>query len=212
MRLYPELPGDRARAIIIDVVVLLLLWACVSVGVFVHDAVSELDALGRGVERAGTQVQDSFSSAADRVDGIPLVGGDLGEALEGAGRRTGEPVVDAGTSGRDAVADLALLLGLVTGGLPALVILAPFVPWRVIRARRLLSARRVFDHADSPERQRLLAMRAAFNLPLGTLLRHTADPLGDLEAGRLAPLLAALGDEYGLRAPQPAQPSVSARP
>lgn len=201
MRLYPDLPGDRFRAMFVDGVVLGLLALCLTIGMFVHAAVSELDVLGRGVERAGTQVEDAFGAVGNAVDGAPVVGDDLEDAFTGAGRRTSEPVIAAGARGREAVADLALLLGWITGGLPALMILLPFVPWRVLRARRLLAARRVFDHATAPEHRRLLAMRAVFSLPLSTLLAHTADPLGDLEAGRLEPLLAALGDEHGLRVP-----------
>ena len=34
----------------------------------------------------------------------------------------------------------------------------------------------------TPERRRLVAMRAAFSLPYGVLLRYTPDPLGDLVA------------------------------
>lgn len=202
MRLYPDLPGDRARAIAIDVAMLLLLYGCLSVALFVHAAVSQLDVLGRGLQRAGTQVEDSLAAAGDAVERTPLVGDDLDRALTQAGRRTGAPVITAGARGREAVSDLATLLAFVTGGLPALALLAPYVPWRIRRARRLLAARRVFDDAASPERRRLLAMRAAFSLPLDTLLQHTDDPLGDLEAGWLDPLIAALGDEYGLRAPR----------
>jgi pimeloyl-ACP methyl ester carboxylesterase len=41
--------------------------------------------------------------------------------------------------------------------------------------------------------------RAAFSLPARELARHTKDPLGDLEAGRYDPLIAAAYDEAGLR-------------
>jgi len=46
---------------------------------------------------------------------------------------------------------------------------------------------------------RLVAMRAAFSLPYGTLLAYTEDPLGDLRAERYDALLAAAFDEAGLR-------------
>ena len=42
-------------------------------------------------------------------------------------------------------------------------------------------------------------MRAVFALPYATLLEHTQDPLGDLAAGRLEPLLAAIAADAGLR-------------
>ena len=51
---------------------------------------------------------------------------------------------------------------------------------------------------DDAERRRLLATRAAFHLPFGTLLRHTRDPLGDLAAGRHDALVAAELEDAGL--------------
>lgn len=198
---YPDLALPRARAILLDATVLLLLILCWMAGTAVHDAVAKLDVLGRGVQRAGTQVRAGFESAGNKVDGTPVVGERLEEALDDAGRETGVPVVRAGTRGRAAVADLANILGWTVGGLPALVLLLWFVPSRTRRARAVIDARRVFAAAHDPEHQRLLAMRAAFDLPFGTLLAYTRDPIGDLAEGRHEPLLRALGAAYGLRAP-----------
>lgn len=198
---YPDLPLPRARAILLDVTVFVLLLLCWTAGTAVHGAVSELDVLGRGVERAGTQVRDGFESAGDKVNRTPVVGDDLEDALDDAGRETGVPVVRAGTKGREAVADLADVLGWTVGGLPALVLVLWFVPGRVRRARGVLHARRVFAEAADPERQRLLAMRAAFSLSFAELLPYTRDPIGDLAAARHEPLLRALGAAHGLRAP-----------
>ncbi|MCW2925671.1 MAG: hypothetical protein JWM98_3075 [Thermoleophilia bacterium] len=201
MRIYPDLPLARARAIALDALTLLLLWLCLTIGLAVHDAVGQLDVLGRGVERAGGQVQAGFQDAGDKVNGAPVVGDRLDDALSSAGKRTGEPVVRAGHRGRVAVADLSNLLGWIAGGVPALALLLRYVPGRVTRMRALLAARRVLGTTQDEPHRRLLAMRAAFGLPFGTLLRYTRDPMGDLEAGRLDPLLRALGDEYGLRPP-----------
>ncbi|MCW2959957.1 MAG: hypothetical protein JWM90_344 [Thermoleophilia bacterium] len=199
MNFYPDLPLARLRAILFDVTMVLLLWLCWLVGSGVHEAVNQLDVLGRGVERAGNQVDAAFEKAGEAVDRTPVVGERLERALGSAGDSTSEPVVEAGQRGRRAVADLADVLGWVTGGLPALILLLRFVPSRIERARGILGARRVLGGTDSPERRRLLAMRAAFALPFSTLLAHTRDPIGDLENDNLEPLLAALADEYGVR-------------
>ncbi|MCW2927642.1 MAG: hypothetical protein JWM86_1610 [Thermoleophilia bacterium] len=201
MRIYPDLPAARRRALAADLLIIAVLVACLLAGRAVHGAVLELDVLGRGVQRAGTQVQDGFRDAGNRVDSAPVVGDDLDRALTRAGARTGTPVVEAGRRGREAVADLALLLGWVVGGLPALVVLVRWVPGRVTRARRLLDARRVFGQELDDEHRRVLAMRAAFDLPFGELLRYTRDPFGDLAAGRLDGLLTAISSSYGLRIP-----------
>lgn len=196
---YPDLPFQRARDIAVDALVILLLWICWMAGTAVHDAVAELDSLGRGVQDAGRQVQDGFERAGDKVDGAPIVGDRLGDALDDAGADTSRPVVRAGTKGREAVAKLANVLGWTVGGVPALLILYAFVPGRVRRVRSILAARRVFAMGHEPERQRLLAMRAAFNLPFGDLLAHSKDPIGDLQRDNLAPLLAALASAHGVR-------------
>ena len=41
-------------------------------------------------------------------------------------------------------------------------------------------AQRFIGDDTDPERRRLLAMRAAFSLPIELLLDHTEDPIGDL--------------------------------
>jgi hypothetical protein len=46
-----------------------------------------------------------------------------------------------------------------------------------------------------------LAMRAAFGLPFGRLLRHTPDPIGDLVKDRYDPLLEALYEDAEMRTP-----------
>ena len=77
--------------------------------------------------------------------------------------------------------------------------LSRYVPERVVRVRRLTAASRVIGTALTPERERSLAMRAAFGLPYEHLVRYTRDPLGDLEAGRHVGRVAAALDDAGLR-------------
>jgi hypothetical protein len=54
MRLYPALPTKRTRAVIGDLIVLLLLLLFAWLALKVHDAVDRLAVLGTGVEEAGT--------------------------------------------------------------------------------------------------------------------------------------------------------------
>ena len=65
--------------------------------------------------------------------------------------------------------------------------------------RQLTAADRVLLERETPERQRLIAMRAAFSLPYGQLLAYTRDPLGDLEQGRYDALAEAVLEDAGLR-------------
>ena len=113
----------------------------------------------------------------------------------------GDPVEDLGERGEDSVHDLANLLGLVAFGLPALLILWRLLPDRIAQIRSLTAAERVLRATDDPDTRRALAQRAAFSLPYGQLLVYTADPLGDLTAGRYDALVAAAFEDAGLRPP-----------
>src|SRR5919202_2470175 len=169
MRLYPDIPVRRANTLVRDVLVLLLLALFAWLGLRVHGAVDRLAVLGEGVRKVG--------------GAVPLVG---------------DPVEDLGRSGEDSVHRLATLLGLLVFGLPALAVLSRYLPGRLEQIRRLTAASKVLDEHLSPERRRLVAMRAAFALPYETLLRYTADPLGDLAAERYDPLIDAVLEDSGL--------------
>jgi hypothetical protein len=88
---------------------------------------------------------------------------------------------------------------LVTFALPAVLVLALWLPGRVDQVRRLRDALEVLGDHDSVERRRLLAMRAAFSLPYGQLLAYTPDPIGDLASERYDALVAAALEDAGLR-------------
>ncbi len=200
MHLYPQLTGPRNRALIADVASIVLLVLFAWAGLRVHDAVDQLAVLGEGIQATGGAVQGGFESAADAVDGTPIVGDDLADALVGAGEGSGGEVSELGLEGEESVHQLANILGFVTFALPALLLLSQWLPGRTAQIRKLREASVVLGDQDTPERRRLLAMRAAFSLPYGHLLRYTKDPLGDLEDGRYDALVAAALEDAGLRA------------
>ena len=200
MRLYPQLEGPRNRAVIADIASIILLVLFAWAGVQVHDAVDRLAVLGEGVQATGGAVQGGFESAAEAVDGTPVVGDDIADGLRSAGEESGGEVVQLGEEGEDSAHDLAIVLGLVTFGLPALLLLAQWLPGRVDQVRKLKAASAVLGDRATPERRRLLAMRAAFSLPYGQLLLYTRDPLGDLASERYDALVAAALEDAGLRA------------
>jgi hypothetical protein len=199
MRLYPDIPSRRANTAALDAGVLIALLACAAIGLWVFHVVDSLEILGRGVHDAGTAVQSGFGTAADKVHGIPLVGGSLAGGLRDAGNATGGPVADAGTRGEHRVHRLALTLGLLIFLLPALTLLGRYVPGRLAQIRKLNDAEQVLDPRGDPERRRLVAMRAAFALPYAQLLAYTHDPIGDLAEGRYDGLIAAIAEDAGLR-------------
>lgn len=199
MRLYPEVPAARLRTLRRDVTALALLGLLAWIGLEVHDAVEALAVLGEGVEDAGGAVQGGFDAVAGSVGGAPVIGDRLAEGLRAAGESTGGGTAELGERGADAARRLADVLGVIVFGLPAAFLLARWLPARIDQVRRLTAASRVLDGSADPTRRRLLAMRAAFSLPYGQLLRYTRDPLGDLAAERYDPLVAAALDDAGLR-------------
>jgi hypothetical protein len=198
MRLYPDTADDRGRAVAKDALVILTLIVLAWLGLKVHDTVDKLAVLGTGVHDSGQVVQDGFDRAADAVDGVPVVGGELGDAMRGAGEGTGGNVADAGAEGEERVHDLANLLGFLMFAVPASILLVLTVPGRIRQIRELNATDRLLD-VSTEDRRRLVAMRAAFSLPAAELARHTADPIGDLAAGHYDPLIDAAYDEAGLR-------------
>jgi hypothetical protein len=201
MRLYPDLPTARTRQVVSDLVVVALIILFAWLGMKVNNTVDDLAVLGRGVKDAGGAVQGSLSDAGNAVAGIPLVGGDLKSALTDAGSATGGNVQSAGSAGEQAVERTAQVLGWITFGIPTLLVLLGYLPWRIRRWHRLNAAAAVLAAGADEERRRLLAMRAALALPYGDLLPYTRDPIGDLAEGRYEPLLQALYADCGLRPP-----------
>ena len=197
MRLYPDTADDRGRAVAKDALVILSLIVLAWLGLKVHDTVDKLAVLGTGVHDSGQVVQDGFDRAADAVDGVPIIGGDLGGAFRDAGEGTGGNVAQAGADGEQRVHDLANLLGFLMFAVPASILLVLTVPGRVRQVRELNAIGRLLDISNEDRRQ-LVAMRAAFTLPPTALARHTKDPMGDLAVGHYDPLIDAAYDEAGL--------------
>src|SRR5919109_2848231 len=198
MRLYPDTADDRGRAVARDALVLLTLFVLAWLALKVHDAVDQLAVLGTGVHDSGEAVQTGFEKAGDAASGIPVVGGEVEDALSEAGSSTGGEVAQAGSDGEEKVHDLANLLGLLFCAIPATILLVTTLPARIRQFRELNALDRLLN-VTSEERRRLVAMRAAFSLPARELARHTKDPLGDLAEGRYDPLIEAAYDEAGLR-------------
>ena len=198
MRIYPDTPNDRGRTVARDALTLLVLFVLAWLAVKVHDAVDALAVLGTGVRDSGEAVQSGFGAAADAVSGLPVVGGEVGDALRNAGSGTGGQVADAGRAGEERVHDLANLLGFLFFAIPASILLVTTLPGRIRQVRELNAADRLLGGPASEERRRLIAMRAAFSLPARDLARHTKDPLGDLETGRYDALIAAAYAAEGL--------------
>jgi hypothetical protein len=199
VRFYPDIPRARTAAILRDLLVLVVIVLLAWLGLKVHGAVESLIVVPRGVGDAGGAIERGFGSAGDAVNGVPLVGEPLSGALHDAGSGTGGQIQETARAGEEDVRHLATLLGLIVFLLPAIAVLARHVPDRIADIRRLTAASRAIGPSLTAERERTLAMRAAYGLPYEHLAHYSRDPLGDLEAGRYEGLVAAALDDAGLR-------------
>jgi hypothetical protein len=202
MTWYAEAPDKRRAQMIIDALVALWVVLWLRVGLAVRDGVSRLAAPGRELEEAGDGLAGSLSRAAERADGVPLLGDGLRSPLDAAAG-AGETLARAGSAQQDAVGTLALLLALVLAGLPLLLVLAPWLRDRLSWSREATAARALREDVD------LLALRAATSAPLPALAALGPDPVGRWRRGEpgAAQQLAALElRRLGLRPQRPERP------
>lgn len=200
-RLYPDLPGPRIQALARDALTLLLLAAFVWLGLRVKHDVDQLAVLGNGVIDAGSAVRSGFRSAASAAGNVPLVGDAISGGLRGAGRGAGGDVIAVGRSGVNGAHRLGTILGLLIWGIPTLLLLMLVAPGRLREIRELRAVRRALRPPDAEARQRLLAFRAVVALPEEELFAYSADPAGDILAGRYEPLAAAALEAAGVHPP-----------
>lgn len=202
MGIYPDLPGPRRRAIIRDLLFLALMVLFVWLGIRVYQEVNRLTELGNGLATAGGQIRSGFRDAATGAGSIPLAGGALAGALRAAGNATGGNAVSVGHASARSAHRLAVLLGLLTWGLPTLLLTVLALPRRVSEARRVRALRLAVRAPDAGRRRGLLALRAAVILPDDVLFSYSADPVEDLRQGRYDGLAQAAFDVSGLRFPR----------
>lgn len=195
---YPSEPRQRRSTIVRDVLAVLALVFLAWLGRRVYRLVDDLRVVTEAVNGAGSSVQNGFGAAADAVSGTPVIGDDIAGALQSAGAASGGNVIELAVTGDTAIHRLALLLGLLTFLIPALILLLLYLPMRIGQTRRLRSSRLLYRDEYDPDRRRLLAMRAAMSLPADHLLKYSPDPIGDLVRGDHDALVAALLAEAGL--------------
>lgn len=187
MSWYAETPALRSRQLLRDAAVALWVLLWVRVGAAVHDAVQGLAAPGRSLARAGRDLTDGLSGAADRAGDVPRVGDELSAPLDAASA-AGESLARAGEAQQEAVGLLALVLALVVAGLPVLVVLLWWLPSRLAFARGHRAARALRGDDE------LWALRAALHRPLPELAQLGPDAVGRWRRGEpgAAEALAAL--------------------
>jgi len=181
----------RSRQIIADALVATWVVAWVLVGRALQDLIDGLAVAGRLLEDAGADFAGSAGGTGERVGDLPVVGDRLAAPFS-AVADGGIAMANAGAAQQDAVATLALVLGVLVAALPIAWLLATYLPGRLRWTRSAAAAGRLLDTSDVAPR--LFALRALATRPLPQLRRVSADPFGDFERGDVdvVALLAAL--------------------
>ena len=174
MNVYADLPAQRARQVVGDLLVLTWVIAWVLVGVAVHGVIAELAAPGRALESAGTSLRDGLTDVGGTMSDVPLVGDDLRAPFDSAAGAAGS-VSDAGVEFQDGVADVALVAGVSTAAGPILLVGGLWSLLRLRFARQAGAARRLLDAEGGRD---LLALRALARQPTSALTSVSTDPVG----------------------------------
>ena len=166
----------RSRQQALDLVVLVVVYAFLRLGQSVHATVLRLREPGVQLQRAGNDLAGGLGSAADRVDGAPVIGDRLRDPFDAAAGAS-RALAQAGVAGQDAVTALAVVLGLLVALLPVAVLLARWLPHRLAYARAAGAAERLRGDVE------LLALRAAATAPLHRLAALGPEPVGRWRRG-----------------------------
>jgi len=165
VKLYADRPGRRARQLLTDLLVVVWVYAWVRLGLWLHDLVEKLAAPGRKVESAGNGLADNLSSAGDKIDNVPGVGGGLAAPFNKAAEAA-RSLASAGHEQQQIVGDLALALSLALVAVPLGLVLFGWLPLRVRWIRRASAAAALRDGVAGRD---LLALRALARQPLRRL-------------------------------------------
>ncbi len=193
MKIYAQTPRMRNAQILRDLLTLSWVGVWVWIGTRVHDLVAALAGPGRAVESAGQDLSRSADEAGSGISDLPVVGDAL-EGPFGALSGVGRALQGAGAAQQEAIAELALWLGISLAFIPIAFVVLRYLPGRLSWIREATAAHHIRLDADDLE---LFALRAAVTRPFHELRQVSKDPAGDLAAGNYQDLarleLTALG-------------------
>jgi len=203
MTIWSELPRARLGEILSDIATLAWVWFWGMLGWNLYSFLADLAGAGRAVQDGGANLQAAGDQLASALEGIPLIGPGVAEAVGGAFDAVAEPLVVFGTDLERLLLVVAALLALLVVAVALIPWLNRYLPWRIARFRRLRGGKRVIRQAprgvDAGRIEQLLASRAVHRLEYDELLEYSPDPFGDWVAGRYDRLARAELAEVGLR-------------
>lgn len=182
MKVYSDAAGQRFGQFIGDVMLGCWVVVCISLGVVVYRVTDALGTPGRKAAAAGDSLAGGFRDLADPAGDVPAVGNKLRAPIDGAAAAA-DRLAQAGRDQAHAVEQLAIVLALVTAGLPILFAVLIWVPRRIRFSRRATAAQKYIDSAAD---LRLFALRAMANQPMHRLARISDDPVAAWQNGDTA--------------------------
>lgn len=198
--LYSARPGQRARQLVVDAVLVAGLVVAVVVGVLIARAIGGLAAIGTRVSDQGSAFQQQLGKAAAALGELPFAGDAVSRPLRQAAAHAGA-VADAGTQQHDDTLRLAHLVG---GGTTVLLGVVLLLTWALLRGPFVRTATIVRRIERGPAGTELLAVRTLVTNPDAAHLG--ADVVERWRRGDLA-TVQALADLERRRNGLPSRPS-----
>ncbi len=187
------------RLVVLDVTLAVWVAVWVILALQVAQEVRGLAELSTTVSRVGTAVEESGRVLSGFED-LPL---GVGDRLDEPGRRieeAGRSAVSSGSSSRDSVESLSVLLGLALAVIPSLPVFGFYLPLRLSHVRERRALLGAIESARGDALEEFLARRAVERLSYRRLRRVSAEPWRDLAAGRYRSLACAELERFGLGA------------
>uniref|UniRef100_UPI000E3CE384 hypothetical protein n=1 Tax=Allorhizocola rhizosphaerae TaxID=1872709 RepID=UPI000E3CE384 len=142
MKVYAERPWRLTRQIVADLALagwsLLWIWSAV----WLYHFVQKLAVPGQKLESSGDRLAADLTDAQNRAAAVPLIGRNVAAPF-GSAAEAARGIADAGRTQQEAVGDLATVLAWLTGGVPILIALALWLPFRALWIRAASAAARV---------------------------------------------------------------------
>jgi hypothetical protein len=179
VKLYADRLPVALRQLILDILVVIWVYAWIRAGIWVHDLVLKLAVPGQKLEGAGSGIADNLADAGRKVGRVPLVGDELTAPFSRAAEAA-RSLAEAGREQQEIVGNLALVLALLMVAVPLGLVLFVWLPRRVRWMRRAGVAAGV---RDQPAGRDLLALRALASRPLQELTRLGPDVARSWRAG-----------------------------
>ncbi len=163
----------------------LVLWTVLwlALGTIVGIDVVRIGNLSDTVSLAATTL-DATASTLSAIGHIPFVGGQV-SSLADQVRATAQSTHDSAIASRQALDQLAVVLGVSVGFVPTLPLIVLYLPMRLGWRRDIASVRAAYAaHGDDPAFTEFLARRAVENLPYRRVLEITPNPWLDIRESR----------------------------